>query len=127
MFPQGDGDGFGLPRRPYQDGKNVRLEVYRQGRVPDNPTVVCELPDRYALYLCDYAQWQLLSRRGPGQDLKLAEHFRLRWVRDTARIANRIDRMERAHVSILGGDGQSLTTRPPRPKLPWNYGSVVRW
>jgi hypothetical protein len=117
---------FGLCRRPYLEGKNVRVEHFRHGRAMVQAHDVCELPDRYTIYLRDYAQARLLERPGPGQDLKLAAHFDQRWARGLARITRRLDVVDRERTAVLGGDGPSLTTRPPRPSRPWAYGSTVR-
>lgn len=124
--PIGCTTSFGVARRPFLDGTNVRVEHRRQGRPMVNLQDVCELPDRYARYLRDYAQAKLLERAGPGQDLKLSQHFLDRWTRGLARIASRLDRVESMRTSILGGDGQSLINRPPRPSLPWPYGRELR-
>lgn len=117
---------FGAPRRPFLEGKNVRVEHFRLGRALTDGTAVCELPDRYAIYLRDYVQGRLLERNGPGQDVRLAAFFLARWARNIARIAARLDRVDRERTGVLGGDGATLMTRPPRPSMPWPYGSVVR-
>jgi hypothetical protein len=119
-------DLFGAPRRPYREGKNVRLEVMRQGRALTSATTICELPDRYAVYLRDYALSRCLARRGPGQDLQLAAHFTQRWQRHVARVTRRLQVVDAEHTFVLGGDGTPSVSRPPRPKLPWPYGSTVR-
>lgn len=119
-------DTFGAPRRPFLDGKNVRVEHFRQGRALDSSASVCELPDRYAVYLRDYAMALCLGRRGPGQDLKLAAHFQQRWDRAIARIQRRLQVVDAERVSVIGGDGRPSVSRPPRPSLPWQYGSRVR-
>jgi hypothetical protein len=118
---------FGIPRRVYHDGMNVRIEHFRQGRALRASDDVCELPERYALYLRDYAMQKCLERSGPGQDLKLAAHFKARWARGLARIERRLQLVDAERISVMGGDGRPSVTRPPRPRLPWAYGSVVRW
>lgn len=117
---------FGAARRPYLDGTNFRLEHWRQGRAMTLATDVCELPDRYALYLRDYAQAKCYQRAGPGQDTTLAAHFLQRWARGVKRIQTRMAAVTVQRVSVLGGNGASLAQRPPRPSLPWQYGSVMR-
>ncbi len=117
---------FGGPRRPFLDGTNVRVEHHRYGSPLDGPRAVCELPDRYAIALRDYAQAMCLRRRGPGQDVPLGDHFMQRWDRVILRIQRRMRRVDIEQISVMGGDGRPSITRPPRPKLPWNYGSVVR-
>lgn len=118
---------FGIPRRFFQETTNVRVEHFRQGRPMNVATDVCELPDLYARYLQDYAQGKCLERPGPGQDEKLAKHFLDRWARGLARIARRVQLTDTEHVMVMGGSGQPSVMRPPRPKLPWPYGSTVRW
>lgn len=120
------GELFGAARRPYREGSNVRVEHFRHGRALDTDTTECELPTRYALYLRDYAQWCCLSRPGPGYDEALAQHFEQRWKRGLARIARRLVLVDMEHTYVMGGDGAPSTSRPPRPSLPWAYGSRVR-
>lgn len=117
---------WGLPRRPYQDAKNVRIEHFRLGRSLVDDTDVCELPARYARYLRDYAASECLGRPGPGYDTILAQHYDMRWKRGLTRIARRIVQVDTEFVHVLGGSGQPTTRRPPRPALPWAYGSRVR-
>lgn len=117
---------FGTPRRVYSDGKNVRLEHWRQGRPMVADADLCELPDRYALYLRDYAQAECYRRRGPGQDLALAQHFDQRWQRDLTRIAARQRVVVSQRLHVMGGSGRTGSRRPPAPVLPWNYGQEVR-
>lgn len=116
---------WGAPRRPFLETNNVRIEHTRSGRALVTDTDLCELPDRYASYLRDYAQWQLLEKPGPGQDLALAAHYQARWTRDLARIDGRLQRVTQERVSVLGGDGRPSITRPPRPSRPWAYGQEV--
>lgn len=119
-------ESFGAPRRPFLEGKNVRVEHFRLGRAMNDPQDVCELPDRYALYLRDYTQARLLERPGPGQDLRLAAHFQERYDRGRARLARRLRDVDTERTVVFGGDGRPMTTRPPRPSLPWAYGARVR-
>lgn len=115
---------FGLPRRPYCDGTNVRVEHWRQGSQMETWNDDCELPDRYALYLRDYAQARCLGRAGPGHDLRLSAHFQERWARGVARILARMAAVVSERVMVMGGSSGPLTPRPPRPSLPWPYPAV---
>lgn len=159
---------FGFPRRPYQDGKNVRVEHWRMSRfitplgltsvstespafdpgafdngafqasslplgsalasLPYNPNEVCELPQRYALYLVDYALSRCYGRRGPGQSLELASHYEMRWGRGLARIKQRVERATHTRVGLIGSaSARVLGQGPPRgPRMPWAYGGRVR-
>lgn len=114
---------FGLPRRPYRDGTNVRLEHFRLGRPFELGP--CELPERYADYLRDYALWQAILRPGPGQDLKLAAYFQQRWARNLARLERRVRQVDTEVVGVLGGSASRPAGRPPRPSLPASYGASV--
>jgi hypothetical protein len=119
-------DVWGAPRRVYLEGKNVRVEHFRQGRVLSASNSVCELPNRYARYIVDYAIGSCLDRPGPGYDALLAKHFLDRWRRGLARIARRLELVDTERVAVMGGAGQPSVFRPPRPALPWAYGSRVR-
>jgi hypothetical protein len=119
-------DLWGAPRRIYLDGKNMRVEQFRQGRVLDADEIVCELPQRYARYLVHFAMGACLSRPGPGYDEALAKFYDTLWTRGLARIERRTQLVDTERVVVMGGGGTSTTGRPPRPKLPANYGSVVR-
>jgi hypothetical protein len=124
--PIGDGTGFGIPRRPFLEGHNVRVEFFRTGRVMVGGSDVCELPDVYAKYLVDYALAQALAHEGPGQDLALAQHFDQRWQRGLARLRRRSQVVDRERPTVIGGEGRPSIMRPPRPSRPWPYGSQVR-
>lgn len=118
---------FGVARRFFLDGMNVRVEHFRQGRAMRSAEDACELPPRYARYLLDFAQGRCLSRPGPGFDEALGQLFLQKWARGLARIARRVALVDTEHVHVMGGnDGARLSGRPPRPRLPWAYGSSVR-
>ncbi len=119
-------DLFGLPRRPFLEGKNVRVEFFRQGRVLEDDSIICELPPRYAKYLRDWAQAACYSRPSPGYDKALADHFLARWARGLQRLERRLQTVDTEHTYVMGGDGTPVYGRPPRPSLPWAYGSRVR-
>lgn len=117
---------FGLPRRPYLDHLNVRIEFFRQGRVLADDHAICELPPRYAVYLRDYARSVCFGTAGPGYDQRLSEHFDQRWQRGLKRIDMRVRAVDTEHTFVMGGDGRPAVAGPPRPKLPWQFGSRVR-
>jgi hypothetical protein len=119
----GDTVGFGLPRRFYQDDDNFKLEYWRQPRVEAGDS---DLPTRYWLYLADYAQWRALFRNGAGQNYKLGQLYKDRWVRGLARITSRRERRSIQKVRRMGGDMGFSRNGPPRPRLPWQYGRQLR-
>ena len=120
FWPLGDTEGWGIPRRFYRDGMNVRIEHYRQIRADATDS---ELPQRYFIYLVHYCQHACLIRNGPGQDFKLAQLYKTLWDRGLMRIRNRKETQTRQRVRRMGGGGSTeVGRRPPRPKLPWQYG-----
>ncbi len=124
MHPMGP-SYWGLPRRPYREGKNVRIEHWRQGRELDSALTITELPDRYAVYLRDYAQAKAYGRAGPGQDNDLAAHYESRWQRHVLRLQRRTARVDQARTGQFG-PVHAVAAWPPRPKLPWNYPQRTR-
>jgi hypothetical protein len=120
MHPMG-AEAFGFPRRPYQEGLNVKIEHWRTLRPLDAPDDLCELPDRYTIALRDYALWKCLSRRSAGQDLQMAGLFEQRWLRAVARIRRRVNAVTSDRVNQMGGAPSTLSGPPPVAKLPWNY------
>lgn len=123
--PMGDSGGWGFPRRPYRDGTNVRIEHWREGRTVSQDTDTFELPTRATVYLRDYAMGQCYGRKGPAQDTRLAKHYEARWQRGVTRVQRRVTAQQRQRVSRMGG-AQMTVSGPPRPRLPWQYGTVVR-
>ena len=124
--PLGTTQGWGIPRRFYREGMNMRAEFYRVPHIDDDMSR-SELPDRYFLYLGDFAQWRALKRNGPGQNYPLAGIYEQRWSRNLARIQNRINRKWKAKTHVLGDiASQRGKTGPPTPKLPWQYPAVSR-
>lgn len=117
---------FGAPRRVFLEGKNVRAEYFRHGQAMDTDDDVCELPPRYAIYLRDFVRANCLSEPGPGYDKELATLFEQRWQRGVARINRRLTLVDMEHVFVMGGDSLPSVLRPPRPSMPWAYGSRVR-
>jgi hypothetical protein len=117
---------FGIPRRPYSDVTNVRLEHWREGRSVTVGTDVFELPDRATVYLRDYAIGRCYGRSGPAQDLTLAAHYEARYQRGVARLQRRVQAQQRQRIGVMGGSGTARRTGPPRPTLPWAFGKVVR-
>lgn len=124
--PIGSTEGWGIPRRAYQDDDNFRVDHWRQF-VVDDDTTGSELPDRYFKYLTDFAQWRALFRNGAGQDLRLAELYKIKWERGLDRITRRLQRKDKERQGILGGGNVGRRgSAPPAPKLPWQYGAQLR-
>jgi len=124
MHPSG-AESFGLPRRPYRDGKNVRLEHWREGRPVSTSSDAFEVPDRMTVYLRDCAISRCYGRSGPAQDLRLAKHYDARYRRGVARVDRRMKAQSRMRVGQMGG-ATPVPRTPPRPKLPWQFGQELR-
>lgn len=123
--PMGNTEGFGMPRRFYRDGKNVKIEFFRHPRI-DSSMLDSELPERYFLYLADFAQREALRRNGAGQNYKMAQLYDDRWKRGIERVKRRLQVQNKKRTHRLGGDVLRYASGPPRPKLPWQYGDDVR-
>jgi len=115
---------WGLPRRPFKDGHNTKVEYFSRGKTlnTDQPF---DLPDRYVKYVRHYALWKALERNGPGQDIKLGQHWKGRFDDGVARMIRRRQSLTSNRQRVLG-DTLLPFGPPPRPKYPWNYGQVVR-
>lgn len=116
-FPMGGGRR-GFPRRFYAEVANVRVELTRRGDLVSNEF---EIPDYYVRYVEHYAKAEALNHEGPGQDKKMALHYRQRFDMGVARISRRVDRAQHARKGRFGEGG--LPAGPPKsPRLPWPYG-----
>lgn len=119
-------DQWGLPRRPFLEANNFRLEYRRRGRLIGLDRTF-ELPDRWVKHLRCYALSKALDRQGAGQDKELAAHYGSRFAIGLARVQKRRPMAIRPRSIVMGaGSDSAARVRPPKPKLPWNYGQVVR-
>lgn len=133
--PMGSTVGFGTPRRFYYEQRNVKVEHWRKFEVEcrmsnlvDGEIQRCagEIPRHYFMYMADYCQWKALTRQSGGQNYKLAQLYKDRWTRNLSRVADRVNRANKERLGRLGGNDPSPRGKPPRPRLPWQYGSKVR-
>jgi hypothetical protein len=120
-FPMGA--PFGIPRRLYSDTANTRVEYFRLGKDLDENQV--EVPDRFAKYVEYYAQGKALEREGPGQDMKLSQHFMGRFFEGVDRMVKRLSENKRSRVSAIGSPGKG-PVRPALARLPYRYGHATR-
>lgn len=121
-FPAGG--PWGIPRRLHPDANNTVLEVARLGR--DGEANDLEVPRNYAKYIEFYVMSRALFREGPGQDVKLAQHFAERFELGKRRMQHRQEQTEPEYVAHMG----RRTTNPRRwglgdPTLPWEYGRQI--
>lgn len=81
-----------------------------------------EIPDWTVRFIVYYACERALRRFGPGQNVRLADHYKARYGAGIARILLRKEKVHRARTGIFGG--RASTTRggkPPRPRFPYPY------
>jgi hypothetical protein len=69
---------WGSPTQRHPSSANTEVDIIREGRNLDsNPF---EIPPAFAKYPLYWAMSEALRREGPGQDLKLAEHYAERYA-----------------------------------------------
>lgn len=124
-FPSGG--PWGIPRRLHPDANNTVLEVARLNKAAEihgqDSERVLELPRNYAKYIAFYVMGRALTREGPGQDIKLGQHFMERFELGKRRMKHRQEQIEPEYIGKMGRRGQN----PPQwgigdPTLPWQYG-----
>lgn len=85
-----------------------------------------EIPDHMVKFIRFYALWKCLERDGPGQDVKFADHYQTRYLTGVRRALVRKSRLRSVRVGRMGGELIAATNGPPRPRLPWEFGDVIR-
>lgn len=116
---------WGIPRRVYFDDNNTRLEYIRRGH--DLAREGFELPDWYVTYVRHYAIAKALERDGPGQDMKLSQHFSQRFMDGVERIIQRRNANNAFRIRSMGPSSRPEMGRVSPPSLPWNYGGGGYW
>lgn len=118
-------EDYGILGPVFNEANNVRIEYRRRGATL-SPNQDFEIPDRYTVYVRHFAQARSLERQGKGQDLILAAHYQSRYEAGVKRMLKRKQAMQFQRAYVLGGASSIRGQKPPRPRLPWNYGTVVR-
>ncbi len=118
-------EDFGIIGPVYRENLNLRIEYRRRGKTLSDEQPF-EIPDRYTVYVRHYVLARALEREGPGQDLKLSAHFDARFQAGLARMLKRKNAMAYQKSSVMGGHSSVRGQKPPRPRLPYSYGTVVR-
>lgn len=108
-----------------QDVNNTRVEYFQRAATLADDLDELDLPRYATKYVRYYALWQCLERKGKGQDLKLAIHYRNRYLMGVKRMLSRREAVMAARIGRLGGPSM-ISRRLPAPRLPWNYGRIVR-
>lgn len=118
-------EDYGILGPVFSEPNNVRIEYRRRGLQLSSDQDF-EIPDRYTVYVRHFAQARSLERNGKGQDLKLAAHYQSRFETGIARMLKRKQAMNFQRAFVLGGSSSIRGQQPPRVRLPWQYGQVVR-
>ncbi len=118
-------DDFGIIGPVYNENLSLRIEYRRRGKELSEEQPF-EIPDRYTTYLRHYVLARALEREGPGQDLVLSAHFQSRWEAGIARMMKRKNAMSFQKAQVMGGSNSVRGQKPPRPRLPWQFGTVVK-
>jgi hypothetical protein len=116
---------WGLARTVTQSSQTTRIEFFRRGSAVVSDNDAFELPDLYVKYLRHFAMHKAMEREGTGQDTKLSDHYRQRFDVGIARMKRRISSVLAQRVRVIGGS-DTRGQRPPKPRLPYQYGTVQR-
>jgi hypothetical protein len=98
-FPSGGLWGF--PGRLHPDLKNIVIEIARLGRDPQ--AYDFEIPRVFLKAIGFYAMSKALKRDGPGQDLKLSQHFLDRYELAVAQMEKRLRGPQAEKRGAIGG------------------------
>lgn len=111
---------WGFVKRISQDSHNTRIEFIRRPKVPVSATDIFDIPDHYLKYLRHYAMWQAFDRKGIGQDLLMAAHYKGRYEAGIGRVVLRMNAVYKAKLTRMGGAGNSPYGPRPYARLPRN-------
>lgn len=120
-----EGDGVTTVRYvrvPSASGSNISIEYFRRGTALSADGTTFEIPDRYVKYVRFYALWRAFERDGPGQDLKMAEHYQARYLEGVRRMQKRREAFQSSRTGRMGGEVPRNLGRRDLPTLPWQYG-----
>lgn len=120
-FPMGG--PWGAPARLHPDTNNTRVELSRLNLDLDGH--VFDIPDSYIKYVEFWACSRALRRDGPGQDIKLADHYAERFELGIDRMLKRRRNVESEHIGRIG-HGEQRRGIPLKINLPYNYGTRIR-
>lgn len=114
---------WGTARRISQDTGNMRVEYWRRAEVPSDASQPIRELDGYMLrYVRHYALYRAYNKRGVGQDLRLAGHYKGRYDAGVARVKARAQSASAAKLRRMGGPGmRSVLPAKPYPRNPRNF------
>lgn len=123
-----DGDGVNLVRKyripaVTDSSSATHLDWLRRGA--DLDSTHYQIPPYMVRITWYYALSKLLRRDGVTQDLKFSDHFQERYLNGVQRIIRRKSKYLTRRMGVLGS-GPAARGIPIGPRLPWEYGEVVR-
>jgi hypothetical protein len=107
------------------DTRNTRLDYFKRAPSLASDASVFTCPDWCLKHIRNWVMYKAYSQKSLGQDLKLAGHFRDRFSRAVARTVRRLGLVDNERVGVLGGAGEKPRAIPT-PRLPWEFGKIVR-
>lgn len=107
------------------DPLNTRLDYYQRAPTLANDASTFACPDWCLKHIRNWVMYRVYNQKGEGQDLKLAQHFRERFDRGVLRTFRRLNRTDSERTGVLGGSATTARSIPT-PKLPWQFGRIVR-
>ena len=118
-FPSGG--PWGTPVRHHPDTLNIRVDHYRLGRTLKRYPF--ELPHYLMKFVYFYAMSTALRREGPGQDIKMADHYMERFEMGVERLKKFRREMQRMRTAQMGArpEGLSSSFGLGAPVLPSYY------
>ena len=122
-FPAGG--PYGTPVQHHPDVFNVRVDHYRLGR--DLNRYPFEIPPFFMKFLYYYAMSMALRREGPGQDIKMSDHYMERFQMGVDRLLSYRKDMQRMRMIQMGvGPEGRVGWGIGEPTLPAYY-PIYRW
>jgi hypothetical protein len=115
---------WGSPTRLHPDLDNTRVELIRLGQELGSHDF--EIPDSHIKYVNYWARYRAYKREGPGQNLKLADHFEGRFEMGVATLTKRTQQVQSEHTGRIGHGPSRGVVPAQQIHLPYNYGRSVR-
>lgn len=113
---------YGVPKRLWSDTSNIRVEYFRK-RLDRQ---IYEIPDWMVKWVEFGAMAKALEKEGPGQDLKLSQHFGQRFLTGVARAKTLTADVLQRKLGRIGSRTNIGGQRPALARLPLNYGPSIR-
>lgn len=119
---------YGTARHIASTVRNTAVETHRSPLVCEQGFDRPQVPAFMVLYARHYTLWKCLSRKGAGQNMKLAAHYKLRWQQALTLTQERLTAIQSQVVHGFGPQGRTPTSPPlARPASDLDYGQMDRF